>query len=457
MILLTLLACQPTKLDPDSPAADPETTVIVIGAGMAGLTAARVLTDAGVAVTLLEARDHIGGRAVTETIGDATVDLGAAWLHGVDDSPLADLADANGLTYSKDRAPWSHVYDQASGESLGDKAWDLMDEAETGFTADLEDLRDRLGEGASVAEGRDLWVPEQGYTSQEARFADYAIDQWLVEIEDSGPVDEQSLDWIWEEGELGGGDHFPDGGFGAYVDALAEGVHVLLDHPVTAVTVTEDGVAVSAAGETFEGTHALVTVPLGVLKAGRITFDPPLSDEKQSAIDHLDMGNLEKVVLCWDEKWWEGGLTFVDEDGDGTFPEFYDVSGPAGAPTLVGLYGGRFAREVQGGWTDEAIVEGALEVLSEAYGETLVAPSATAVTHWTTDPYAGGSYSFVPVGGSKDDVDALGAPEGDRLLFAGEATYWKYHSTLHGALLSALRETRRLGVEETGVPGLEGW
>ena len=455
--LFLLLACKPADVATAPPAARGDTRVIVVGAGMAGLTAARVLHDAGVDVVVLEAKDRLGGRTDTERVGAATVDLGAAWMHGVYKNPVADFASAQGLAYVPDEVPWSHVYDEASGQSLGDPAWNSMEGGMDDFVAALPELRSALGAGASVAEGRDRWLMNGGWTGQEARFRRYGVDQYLCELEYAGPVDAQSLAWVWEEDALTGGDHFPVGGYAGIVDAMAAGLDVRLEHPVTAVRWGEDGVEVDAGGETFVGTHSIVTVPVGVLRAGTIAFDPPLSDARQAALDHLDMANLEKVVLTWDTRWWDGSLTFVDRDADGTFPEFYDMTDLAGAPTLVGLYGGRFAREVQGSWTDDAIVSGALSTLEAGFGRTIPAPAATAVTHWTRDPYAGGSYTFLPVGASRDDVEALAEPESERLLFAGEGTYWRYYGNVHAAVLSGLREAERLGVGTPATAGLEAW
>lgn len=453
--MLLLLAC--ADVDPDSPAGDPDTRVIVVGAGMAGLTTARVLHDAGVEVVVLEARDRIGGRTWTSEVGEATVDLGAAWMHGTNPNPVADFADANGLEYVRDTAPWSHVYDEASGDRLGGAAWTTMEDAMTDFEDALPDLRAELGAEASVADGRDAWLADGGWTGQEARLRQYGVDQYIVELEYAGPVTMQSLEWVWEEGAIGGGDHFPVGGYDGVVQAMAEGLDVRLESPVTSIHHDEEGVTIEAGGATFAGTHVVVTVPVGVLRAGSITFDPPLSDARVAALDRLDMGNLEKVVLTWDERWWDGGLTFVAADGEGAFPEFYDVTELAGAPTLVGLYGGRFAREVQATWTDEQIVSGALTTLEAAFGKTVSAPAASTVTHWTNDPYTFGSYVFLPAGASADDVRTLAEPESDRLLFAGEGTYWRYYGNVHAAVLSGLREAERLGVTVPGTPGLEEW
>jgi polyamine oxidase len=439
------LACRP------APGRGTDGPVIVVGAGMAGLAAARALHDAGRDVIVLEARDRIGGRTVTAPVGGARVDLGASWVHGPRQNPLVDFAATEGLEVVPDRLPWSHVWDQATEEEA---RWGAMEDAADRFPRALPRLRGALGDDASVADGRDRWLDDERLTGRDRRFAAFAIDQWLVELTYGSPVDRQSLRWFWEEdGELPGGDHFPVGGYGAWAEALAEDLDLRLSSPVDRVAARDGGVEVAAGGEVFAGSHAIVTVPLGVLQRGAIAFEPPLPPRKQEAIERLEMANLEKVALVWDERWWRGGITFVDRDGDGTFPEFYDMTDLAGRPTLVGLYGGRFARRVQEGWSDAEIVAGALATLREsAPGVAIPAPVATAVTHWTTDPLAGGSYVFLPVGATRDDIEALAAPAGP-VRFAGEATWWLHYGTVHGAVLSGIREARRIA----GAPVTPGF
>ncbi|HND32591.1 MAG TPA: NAD(P)/FAD-dependent oxidoreductase [Myxococcota bacterium] len=452
--MLWMLACK--AIDPESPAADPNTHVLVVGAGMSGLTTARILHDAGVKVTVIEARDRVGGRTWTAEVGPATVDLGGAWLHGVNKNPMADFADAQGLSYTPDQTRWKLLYDAGEGRALGDAGWRTMEEHSSAFEAALPRLKRELGD-VTLQEAREVWMEEEGLTGQEKRLAAHAIDQWMVELSYSSPINRQGLAWFWDEPELKGGDQFPTGGYGAYVDRLASGLDIHLNRPATKIRIEEDGAEVETAAETFTGSHVVVTVPVGVLRKGSITFDPPLPSARTEALQRLDTGNLEKVVLVWEEKWWDGSLEYVDANGEGVFPEFYDLTELAGAPVLVGLYGGRFSRAQQANPSDEAIVNGALSVLATAYSRSIPSPSHSTVTRWTTDPYSLGSYVYLPPGATPEDIELIGTPIGDRLFFAGEGTEPDYYGNVHAAVLSGIREAHRLGVEKIPVAGWEGW
>lgn len=202
-----------------------------------------------------------------------------------------------------------------------------------------------------------------------------------------------------------------------------------------------------------------MTVSVGVLKAGHIVFDPPLPDAKLTAIDRLDMGNLEKVILRFAEPFWRergnASTFFYIAETPGEFPAFADWTDVSGTPTLVCLYGGRTARRVIDERDSEQITSGAVRVLREMFGDDIPEPIAAYVTRWRDDPYALGSYSYIPIGATPDDMSELGQPVGERLLFAGEATEPLLYATVHGAMMSGLREARRIAGQHATLPGID--
>ena len=453
--LLLLGACQAA-----APAPEPvDPPVLVIGAGLA---AARALQDAGLDVVVLEARDRIGGRAHTRDVGGVPVDAGAMLVHGVGDNPLATLCDALGIAYEPAGFGMGPIHDAATGGPVEDGLLQLA-RATRDFENRLEDLAAALPADASMRDAIEAFLDGSGERSEDQRrYASFALTQLLIELYEAGPADLMSLRAYVESpyAEFAGGNHVLPGGYVQVVDALAEGLDVRLNEPVSRISYDAAGVTVSTPSGELRGSHAIVTVPLGVLKAGVIAFDPPLSASKRAAIERLDMGNLEKVVLRFDEPFWrERGASstflYVAEE-PGEFPGFTDWTDAAGAPTLVCVYGGRSARNVLDKWGDEEIATRAVQTLREIFGDDVPDPIATHVTRWRDDPWTLGSYGYLPVGSGPDDMRELGEPVEGRLLFAGEATEPLLYATVHGALVSGLREARRIAGDAAALPGIDG-
>lgn len=423
----------------------PGDLVAVVGAGVSGLTVARALLLAGYDVVVIEARDRIGGRTHTIDLAGTPIDAGGSWIHGVRRSPLADLVDALGLQRSQDNSGYGPIVHETDGP-LGPWVSGAVLATFGDFTRDLRRLRNVLGPGATVADGVQRYIADHNLGPQVERGFRYLVGL-TVETDYSGPMHRTSLDLFWEDSGFGGGDWYVHGGYRELVDELADGLDIRLSTPVDRIEWNGQRVRLHGPTGVLNASHAIVTVPLGVLRAGSITFDPPLPARKRRAIRAVGMGNLEKVIFRFDDAFWNGaggGLFIADQDG--AWPSWFDYSPFAGAPALACHYGGSFARQTQGTLTDSEIVAEALDALSILLDMPIPAPLETYVTHWTIDPYAGGSYSFPTVGSTLADRDALAAPANDRLLFAGEATMRDASSTVHGALMSGLREASRFGI-----------
>lgn len=430
--------------------------VVVVGAGVAGLTAARILHDAGKQVIVVEARERLGGRVWTADVGGTPVDLGGAWIHGNRGNPVAAIADGIGLRYRADAQETELWWDATSGSLSRSQIEALEEEAEL-FTSSLGRVRRGAGDRASVADGVAWWVDDDEYSADFQRRLSFLLNMY-TEADYGGPPELTSLAAFWEEEEFGGGDFLPEGGFAALIGFLADGLDIRRGAVVEAIRDTGVGVRIQTSSETFEADAVIVTVPLGVLKAGRISFDPPLPARHQQAIANLDMGSLEKVVMRFDSAFWgdalSGGVLLHQAATGRAFAYAQDFSAAIGAPTLVAFNGGSASRQLLDSLDDDQMVAGALRAIGDSLGVTPPTPTHTVVTRWRSDPYSYGSYSYIPVGAGFDDLCALGAPAWEqRLLFAGEATVADYYQTIHGAMRSGAREARRFGVP-VGLPGL---
>ena len=454
-----LSACRPAEERPDD--APSKDRVIVIGAGMAGLAAARALHDAGREVVVLEARDRLGGRTFTDSVGAATVDLGGAWMHSVGYTPLRAVADAAGLEYQFHSLEPLGLYDAHAKSNVGMS--ELLPVLSTIGAFDASELAAYRKAGASVAQGIEEFVGgRSGLDADSIRRARFALE--TLYSSSAGRIDRQALreiepEWPYERtwGEVDDGDYVITGGYRPLVNFLARGLQVRLGTAVREIRHRADGVTVATSQGEFLGSHVIVTVPLGVLKSGSIKFDPVLPESKRGAIERVGFGNFEKVVLTYSDAFWRDSLqctTYLAGLGkDRAYPFFVDMSRFAGAPTMVCLYSGHFAQIAQDTLDDAAIVRGAAEALRSIVGRATPDPVATRVTRWRSDPYSLGSYSFDSTATKVGDADLLAEPVGSRLLFAGEATSGALASTVDGALASGLREARRI-VKAATLPGV---
>jgi monoamine oxidase len=250
------------------------------------------------------------------------------------------------------------------------------------------------------------------------------------------------------------------GGYDGLVTAIFQRIdpklcEVRLQTVVTAVRWEHRRVVVrTSAGEALTAPQLIVTVPLGVLKAGAIAFSPRLAD-KEDAIARLEMGDAERVSLCLSSDTWVGPDRFPPGGflmtGQPPFPVWW-VSRPPPLPVVTGWAGGRNARalaQLSSAERVEAAVA-ALAAALEADPGPLRRDLRGGFTHdWLADPFARGAYSYPGVGGSEAG-DELAVPIDGTLFFAGEATESDGdNGTVHGAIASGRRAARRaLGRED---------
>ncbi|MED6195681.1 Lysine-specific histone demethylase 1 1 [Stylosanthes scabra] len=401
-------------------------TVIVIGAGLAGLVAARQLVFLGFKVAILEGRMRPGGRVKTKKMkGDdgveAAADFGGSVLTGINGNPLGVLARQLGLPLHKvrDLCPL-YMPDGRAVDS------DIDSRVEVSFNKLLErvcKLRQDM-----IEEVKSVDVPLG--TALEAFRRVYKDDPY----------------------EMGGDHCFIPGGNEIFVRALAEDLPIFYGRTVECVKYGSDGVIVYASGQEFRGDMVLCTVPLGVLKKGSIEFVPELPQRKKDAIHRLGFGLLNKVAILFPYNFWGGNIdTFghLTEDLSmrGEFFLFYSYSSVSGGALLVALVAGDAAIRFEMMSPVES-VRRVLDILKDIYnpkGIVVPEPVQAVCTRWGKDHFAYGSYSYVAVGSSGDDYDILAESVGNgRVFFAGEATSKQYPATMHGAFLSGMREAANI-------------
>jgi monoamine oxidase len=433
-----------------------ESKIIVIGAGAAGLAAARALHDVGVDVQVIEARNRIGGRVftVTDPSTQKPIELGAEFIHGQAPELQQLLDDASLLTVDVCGTRW-----QATSSRLRPLKgfWERLDRAfrqldtESGSDRSFDDVfRTRPG-GRRLANDRRL--ARQYVTGFHA--ADPRLISARALAEGGSPGDDLRERRLARVAE----------GYERVLAWLAEPLasRITLSSVVTAVRWKRSHVAIDVARrKRFTGRAAIVTVPLGVLQAnpnrrGAIAFEPALH-QKAQALQRLRMGAVVRVVLRLGERFWTGErfarsharegierMTFLHTRDD-TFPTWW-TSYPSMSPLIVGWSGGPNALALAA-QSPTVIASRAVDALAR---QCHISPrrlrslvEAVWMHDWLHDPYARGAYSYHMVDGA-DAPAALARPLEATLFFAGEATDTEGATgTVHGAIASGRRAARQL-------------
>ena len=420
-------------------------SVIVIGAGVAGLSAAKALAQAGHRVTILEGRDRIGGRLHSSNAwADLPIDLGASWIHGTKDNPLTALAaEAKAATVATSYdSSLLHIDPAYAALGLDDPDSDWA-EAQVERAMAWAEKRDK---DASLKQALEAVSP----AAKLSPFRRAQRDHYLAgnyEQEYAGPLDRLSAWHVDDSKEFAGDDVLFPGGYGQIATHLAKGLTIKTGHVVKLVEWDANGVSVICDnGNVFLGDRVIVTVPLGVLKSGAITFAPELPPRKAKAIDRLGMGLLNKHFLRFEKPFWPTDVDWHElvKPDPGKWSQWVSFTKAAGKPVLLGFTGADTAKAVEA-MDDRAIVAEAMAAVRTMFGSSAPDPVAVQMTRWSRDPFALGSYSYNAVGSTPADRKALAAPEvGGALAFAGEACSADYPGTVHGALLSGSDAVRKL-------------
>ena len=229
-------------------------------------------------------------------------------------------------------------------------------------------------------------------------------------------------------------------GYDTVARYLAKGLDIRTGVAVHQINSTKAQVGVVTEKGTLWADRVVVTVPLGVLQARKIKFVPQLPTVKQTAIDRMGMGVMNKLVLRFEKPFWpqERQVITYASERRGKYPLFLNLCYYTGEPVLVCLVPPSFENALEN-LAEADAKAGALEVLRRIFGNQVVEPATVLQTRWKSDPWSFGSYSFDKLGAKPNDRDTLASSIDGRIFFAGEATHRTMYSTVHGAFLSGCR------------------
>lgn len=423
------MGCAPRPVDNKS--------VLVIGAGMAGLAAARSLADAGWPVRIIEARNRIGGRIDTNREWGTPLEMGASWIHGTTNNPLLELADK--------------VHAELVPTDYNHPVKLAIDPPLQPITFDAKTWRDLVSDAREEAVGGSLGTAVAAQADREelsdrerAELAYYVTTE--IEDEYAADADQLSVTTFDQGSYTGGPQSVVTSGYDAFPRSLGERLPIVFNTVVNSVVQQGNSIAVRAGARTFQGPAAIVTVPLGVLKSGAITFDPPLPEAHTHAVNALGFGVLSKSYFRLRQRSWDRENAFYQYLGatENRWAQWFTLPAAAG-PIVLAFNPGRTGRYVESAPPAD-LLAAATPIARQLFGADLVDVRSS---KWTVDPYALGSYSYHAPGSGPEDRRRLQEPVSDRLYLAGEAVGADNPATVHGALLSgrhaAAELLRRLG------------
>ena len=391
-----------------------EVDIAIIGAGAAGLGAARALENSGLSAIVLEARDRVGGRAHTIMAApDITFDLGCGWLHSADRNSFVKIAERLNFEIDKTRPPWRE-------QSL-DAGFPLKERAD--FIEALDAFYDRAEEAAksgrdsaasSYLEPGNRWNPMIDAISTYVNGCE--LDR--VSILDLDAYEDTEINWRVRHG------------YGALMTAYAAPIPLALNCNVTLVDHSGKRVRVETSQGTLTAGKVIVTVPTNLIADESIRFHPALPG-KVAAARGLPLGLADKVMLALDQP------DALPKDGNLRGATMRTAMGgfhlrPFGQPCIEGFFGGRFARELEDAGDGALAAQGIDEIVALLGNDFRRKLKPLSESRWAHDPFARGSYSHA-LPGHAGDRAVLAAPVDNRLFFAGEATSPNFFSTAHGA------------------------
>lgn len=399
-------------------AAEPD--VVVIGAGAAGIAAAKQLQAAGRQAIVLEARDRLGGRTFTDSSLGPAYDAGAMFIHWAERNPWTEIARELGVaTPNESWGGGFQLFQSGKPMPAGDRARRRGAFGEIDRRLETADLHER---DLSVADLLSDLGPD---------LAPVASSGLLLSIgEESARISARDYQRLWS-----GDDYVVPSGYGNLVARYGAGLDIRLNQPVTSIDWSGPRVAVTTASGTLRARACIVTVPVGVLKAGGIRFTPELPTRTRDALAGIGMGALTKIALKVEGERFgvAPGTTYFEAGAAGRLISFELF--PDDRDLVIGYCGGDFARDLSSAGPGAAR-EQVVDLLAAMIGsEFRKAAGPVSFPAWWTDPFSHGSYS-VCLPGHANARDILAEPIGGKLWLAGEATAGGGAMTAGGATLA---------------------
>ena len=443
--------------------------VLVVGCGVSGISCAKKLLDNGVNVKIIEAKSVVGGRTSTVVFDKGIKPLyfnkGAAWIHKPRDNPIVPILDHYGITTKKNCGQvgfLDHLYFPNSNE-LTEKERDEVEILINNLKKRYEEIKLELSEGKSAEDVLNellnsskilsdqyynqsrvsccvRWLLEQIGQYESSTLKDISSQSFSLEFGKDVAVTNDEIDHVvvtYEDLVKKIAKEFP-------IDSI------ILNNPVIKIDYSNNEYVevLTQSNNIFKAKKVIVTCSLGILKANKIHFNPPLPQNKQNAIKNIGFGMMNKVILQFSEAFWDPNChSFGIISEPIRIPYWLNHLKICGDNVIVGFMAGEFPLQTQvENWSNEKILEYSLELLSSCFPGVKLQDKLIDyyITRWENDEWILGSYSYIHKNTSLEDFIALNEPIQGKVFFAGEHTSNEDIGYVHGALKSGLNVASKI-------------
>ena len=411
-------------------------TVIVIGAGISGLAAAKKLKENGFTVIVLESQEKVGGRTRTDRSLGVAFDEGASWIHGPDGNPITNIASQAGVT--------TFLTDDDSVTVFDINGTAYSDAVLTNTESQYENAKTTVMNAGTQTQSFQTVFNALYPNNINDRLWTFILSSYL-EFDTGADISKLSSKYFDDDELFNGLDVIVTNGYDKVPNFLATGLDVRLNTRVTEINYAANKTIVTANGTNIEADFTVVTVPLGVLKNNSISFTPSLPPDKINAITKTNMGVVNKFLLVWDNPFWDTSLQYIGytPTEKGKFNYFLNIKKYTPTNGLMTFAYGDYATTTES-MTDNQIITEIMNHLKVIYGNSIPNPTSFLRTKWGQNINSFGSYSYVTNGSTSADFDILSTAVNNKLFFGGEHTNRDYRGTVHGAYLSGIREADKI-------------
>ena len=430
--------------------------VIIVGAGISGLAAADYLIAHGKNVLLLEATNRTGGRILSLPYYDYALDLGASWIHGIKNNPIAKIANELNLKTSPTVYSSQCLTNKFNSQTLFNSQGKILNASQTlelfQLNKRFENFLDKMtiihDKNKSVEAALNFFCNYHSLSKKEYFDLKFTLRSiYAYEYGDEISKISVNVEQPYNNSLVKGENVLFPLGYSQILTPLLKKTKILLSRKVTKIVCHKKKISsVTNQGE-FLSKQVIISVSLGVLKSNQIEFIPQLPDWKKSSIFKLGFNAFNKVYLVFNNVFWDKDKEWIaympdDENINKSF-EIMNYYKFTGLPILSVFGAGDLARTVET-WSNEKIISHLITLLKKLYNYKRLTPISYFITRWIKNSHQRGSFTYLPFGVDPTIFEVLARPVDNKLFFSGEATSVTDPGTVHGAYLSGIKAAKQI-------------